>query len=110
MNVRKAYGLLLISTGIGFFLILILALFNVIGINELQKLLTLSYLIVIVGLFLLIIDLKVRRRVKSNVPVRIRQILILITCMLFVVSALSKNINFLLPAIIYLECSILVAF
>jgi len=109
MDTKKAYGVLLISTGIGLFLTT-LTLFDMISIQELYKLLNVGYLVGIAGLSLAIIDLKIRRRVKSEAPAWIKVSLILITCMLFVVYALSKDIYFLYPAIIYLECTVLIVF
>ena len=110
MSIKKAYGILLISTGVGLLLTGILTLFDVISIQEHYKLLNVGYLVGIAGLSLMIIDLKIRRRIKSDVPAWIKLALVLITCMLFVVSALSKNTILLLSAVIYLECIILIAF
>lgn len=105
ISVKKAYGVLLISTGIGIFIAWVFS--PVIGVHNL---LILAYCIGIAGLFLLILDLKIRRRVKSRAPIWIKFALIITASLLFVAGLLSKSIDLLLSAIIYLECSLLISF
>ncbi len=105
MSIKKAYGVLLISTGVG---LLIVWMFS--NIMDIHDLLIIGYCMAIVGLFLLILDLKIRRRVKSKVPIWVKFALIITTSLLFVAGLLSKSIDFLLSAVIYLECTLLISF
>ena len=98
---RKLYGLLLIATGIGILIGLL------IGPNRQLELF--ADCIAILGMLLLIVD-KIRRGVRSKISVWIKLALTLITSLFFVLGILTKSVSFILTTIMYLECTILIAF
>ncbi len=103
VGIRNAYAVLLMSAG----LLVVWMFSNVMGIHNL---LVMGYCMAIVGLFLLILDLKIRRRVKSKVTIWVKLALIVATSLLFVASLLSKSVDLLLSAVVYLECTLLISF
>jgi len=98
---RKLYGLLLISTSIGVLIGLLM--------GPTRQVELVAYCLAILGMLLLIVD-KIKRGIRSKAPVWIRLALMLMTSLFFVVGILTKSVSFIITAIVYLECTILIAF